>query len=378
MSSKYTKIHTLEKIKERHKYEDVFTWTPKYDTAFNPIEKDNHVWKDDILRSGVERFFLLKNDLMREILESFGEYGGEIDYGKNTKITFKSEIKDDKEDWNANFTEALIANFGGVALGGEFPLPPAIVEHLKRVNSAGNFPKNHIIHGNRKAQYEQAIYRVGEFVRQGFPEYTAIALAGQTYCEDNWVDHGLINKYEMSGKGASGTGGINAGEGIIGFTFAGTKKRIIDKAGFWGKPDMGSPSNFNSTYKFGISKLSIADQITLAIAFFQIAGKWGKSLLEIKDPKDDLTRSIVICASYHSKAGDNGWPGGSNPNAYVEATAKIAGGYKSQNSYEGFTPGIVMSYLLAAVIKAKNEGNMNWDAVTHKALSDIESVIGKI
>lgn len=384
--SKYTDVHTLDDIKSRHIKEDKTIWTPNYDKPASPIEKGNDVWNKDILRSGVERFFLLKNDIMREIMESFGEYTGEIDYNKNTKITFKSDIKDSNNkteiDWNTNFTEALIANFGSVALNGDFPLPPAIINYLKGLNSSGLISGNKILHGNAKARYEQAMFRVEELVKNGFPEYTALAIVGMTYTEDSWVDHGVINLAERAGGGVKGTGGAGAGESIIGITFIPTKIKVITKAGLWDRPGMGNPHNFVATYNFGISKLSMSDQIKCVIAYYQINGQWSKALLDIKNPNNDLLRTIVCCAAYRSKSGDSNWPGNvSDPNKYVYNTEHGRSGaaaYRNRHGYEGFSNGIIMAYLLATVIKAKKEGNMDWNKVTHKALSDIENIIGKI
>lgn len=382
MAGKYTKPHTLNDIKERHKEENNTVYKPRYDKPLHPVYKENETWKDDMLRSGVERYFLLKNEILREIMETYGEYTGEIDYGKNVKITFKSEIEDDKEDWNKDFTGALIANFGGVALGGDFPIPAAIINYLRSLNSAGKIAKSKILHGNAKARFEQAIFRVRELVKGGFPEYTALAITGMTWTEDGWSDVGLVNKQEQGGDGASGTGGINAGESVIGITFASTKIKVITKAGMWNRPDMGSPSNFAATYKFGISKLPMSDQIKCCIAYYQINGRWSHALLNIKNPNNDLLRTIVCCAAYRSKSGDSNWPGDtSDPNRYIECTENGragAGAYRAQNGYEGFSVGIIMAYLLAKVIKAKNEGNDNWNAVTRSAVKEIESQVGSL
>lgn len=382
MASKYTKQHTLNDIKERHKAENNTIYKTRYDKPLHPIYKENKTWKDDMLRSGVERYFLLKNELLREIMETYGEYTGEIDYGKNVKITFKSEIKDDKEDWNKDFTGALVANFGGVALCGDFPIPVPIINYLRNLNNAGKIAKNKILHGGAKARYEQAIFRVEELVKGGFPEYTALAITGMTWTEDGWSNIGVVNKQEQSGGGASGTGGVNAGESIIGITFASTKIKVITKAGMWGRPDMGSPSNFAATYNFGISKLPMSDQIKCCIAYYQINGKWSHALLNIKNPNNDLLRTIVCCAAYRSKSGDSNWPGEtSDPNKYIECTENGPAGavaYRSQNGYEGFSVGVIMAYLLAKVIKAKKDGNGDWNKVTHAALKEIESQIGSL
>lgn len=381
--SKYTKPHTLNDIKERHRREYRDKWVPKYDKVVNPIYKENNVWKKDLLRSGVERYFLLKNEILRQIMESYGEYMGEIDYDNNVKITYKSEIEGDEEDWNKDFTGALIKNFGSmVSLNGDFPLPGAIIAYLKSMNMQHKIDKNKILHGNAKAKFEQAMFRVSELIKGGFPEYTALAITGMTWGEDGWSDKGVINEHERSGAGSKGTGGVNAGESIIGITFAATKIRVITQAGMWDRPGMGSKSNFNSTYDFGISKLPMSDQIKCVIAFYQIGGKWSHALLNIKDPNNDLLRTIVVCAAYRSKSGDSNWPGdSSDPNAYINATEggkSGAGYYRNAVKWEGFTCGIIMAYLLAHVIKAKNQGESDWNKVTHTALSEIENLIGKL
>lgn len=382
MKSKYTILHTLDDIKKRHEKEYKNKWIPKYDKPSHPIYKKNDTWEKDMLRSGVERYFLLKNELLRLIMESYGEYMGEIDYDKNVKITYKSKIEGDEEDWNKDFTGAFIKNFGNIALNGDFPLPGAIIAYLKSMNVQHNIATNKILHGNSKSKFEQAIFRVSELIKCGFSEYTAIAITGMTWCEDGWSDVGTVNTYEQSGFGASGTGGVNAGESIIGITFAPTKIRVITQAGMWDRPGMGSPSNFNKTYNFGISKLPMSDQIKCVLAFYQIGGNWSHALLNIKNPNNDLLRTIVICAAYRSKSGDSNWPGNSSdPNAYINATEggrSGAAAYRNMNKYDGFTVGIIMSYLLAKVIKAKNNGEGDWNKVTHAALSEIETQIGKI
>lgn len=382
MKSKYTIPHTLDDIKKRHEKEYKNEWISKYDKPSHPIYKKNDVWEKDVLRSGVERYFLLKNELLRLIIESYGEYTGEIDYDKNVKITYKSEIEGDTEDWNKNFTNAFIKNFGNIALNGDFPLPGAIIAYLKSMNTQHNIVANKILHGNSKHKFEQAIFRVSEFIKCGFSEYTAIAITGMTWCEDGWSDVGTVNTYEQSGFGASHTGGVNAGESIIGITFAPTKIRVITQAGMWDRPGMGSPSNFNKTYNFGISKLPMSDQIKCVIAYYTIGGNWSHALLNIKEPNNDLLRTIVICAAYRSKSGDSNWPGNSSdPNTYINATEGGSSGaavYRRTNKYDGFTIGIIMSYLLAKVIKAKNNGEGDWNKVTHTALSEIEAQIGKI
>lgn len=253
MKSKYTSNHTLKDIQERHKKEDIESKVI-YNTFAKTTDKRNHVWDEDLLRSGVERFFLMKNDLMRMIMEDFGEYVDEIDYGKTAKITFKSEIEGDEADWNANFTEAFVQNFGTVALGGNFPLPAPIINYLKEANASGYIQRSRIGLGNLKSQYQVALERVREMVKQGFPEYTALAITGMTWTEDSWR-HNAINMAERNGNGTKGTGGANAGEGLIGFTFIPMKIKAITAANLWDRPGMGSPSNFAATYNFGISKL---------------------------------------------------------------------------------------------------------------------------
>lgn len=379
MANTYTKDQTLDDIKKRHKEEDKSKYAIVYKKADHNITEGNDVWNKDLLRSGVERYFLLKNEIMREIMESYGEYVGEIDYGKNCKITFKSDIKDDKEDWNADFTAAFLANFGGAALGGEFPLPAAIINYLKSLNANGMLRRDKVPMGNQKAKYEQAILRVEEFVKNGLPEYTALAITGMTYTEDSWASHGVVNEAERRGGGIKGTGGVNAGEGMIGITFAPMKKMCITKAGFWGKEGMGNPNNFAGTYNFGISKLDTADSIKIVIAYYQCNGKWSHALLTLQ-PTDELNQTIICCAAYRSKSSDTNYPGGSDPNQYVSHTEHGASGaaaYRNHTGYEGFSAGIITAYLLAKVIKAKNEGNSDWKKVTDDGMAELEGVIGK-
>ena len=61
---KITNDQTLEQIQEKFKEDDLKKYTPHYDKVSNPIYKSNNIWKKDMLRSGVERFFLLKNNLI--------------------------------------------------------------------------------------------------------------------------------------------------------------------------------------------------------------------------------------------------------------------------------------------------------------------------
>lgn len=379
MKSKYTANHTLNDIQERHANEESGRHAV-YNASAKPHYKQNHVWDNDVLRGGVERFFLLKNDLMRLIMEDFGEYAGEIDYGKTAKITFKSAIKGDKADWNNNFTEALIQNFGTVALGGNFPLPAPILNYLKSANMSGYIQRNRIGLGNLKSQYQVALERVREMVKQGFPEYTAIAITGMTWTEDSWR-HNAVNVAEANGKGAKGTGGANAGEGIIGFTFIPMKIKAITAANLWDRPGMGRPSNFAATYNFGISKLDTADQVRLMIGYAKCNGKWSHALLNIKEPNNDLLRTIICCAAYRFKSGDSNWPGDtSDPYRYINGVltgAASSTAYRRMNGYDGFSNCLIMAYLLAAVIKAENTGT-DWKAATETAIKEIESVIGPI
>ena len=189
MAYKYKDNYALDDIKEKHKKDDLTKYTPHYDNISNPIDKGNHVWDKDLLRSGVERFFLLKNDIIRQIMESYGEYVGDIDYDKNVKIRYKSEIKDDKEDWNANFTQAFINNFGSVALNGEFTIPAVITDYIKNVcipnyHTAWKYMCLAPQYVNR---FEEAQKRVEMCVKGGINEYVALATVGCMYNEDGWA-----------------------------------------------------------------------------------------------------------------------------------------------------------------------------------------------
>lgn len=366
-------------IQARHKQDDAEKWAPKYEKPKNPIYRNNNIWEKDMLRSGVERYFMLRNELMREIMEAYGEYTGEIDYGKTCKITFKSAIEGDDADWNSDFTGAFVKNFGGMALSGDFQLPSPIVAYLKQINAAGGIPASKIGHGSMKAQYSEAMRRVRAFTMLGLPEYTALAITGMTFTEDTWRASGAVNAQERAGGGQRGTGGVNAGEGMIGLTYAAMKIRCITKAGMWGKPGMGSPSNFSTTYDFGISKLECEDMARIVMAYASLSGKWGGALLGVKNPVSETDRTVICCAAYKFKAGDSGWPGDSaRPTDYIAAADRSASIYRRHNGYEGFTNGIIMAYLLAAVIRADKEGNGDWNAVTRAALSEIEASIGKL
>lgn len=370
---------TLQDIQARHSSDDANKWAAEYDKPKNPIYKNNKIWDNDLLRSGIERYFLLKNELMREIMESYGEYVGETDYGKNVKIRFKSAIEGDDADWNADFTGAFIKNFGGMALSGDFPIPAPVISYMKQVNAAVGIPASKIGHGDMKAQYTEAMRRVRAFTALGLPEYTALALAGITFTEDTWRPSGAVNMQERSGGGQRGTGGVNAGEGMIGLTYAAMKIRCITKAGMWGKPGMGSPSNFAATYNFGISKLGCEDMARVVLAYASLSGKWGAALLGIKNPVSETDRTVICCAAYKFKAGDSGWPGDSaRPADYISAADRSASVYRRHNGYEGFTNGVIMAYLLAAVIRADKSGDADWGKVTRAALAEIEAQIGKL
>lgn len=378
----YTNNQTLEQIQKKFKQDDWNIYTPKYDKPINPIHKGNTVWNHDMLRSGVEMFFLLKNNLMRQIMESYGEYVGDIDYGKNVKITYKSEIKDDKEDWNANFTQALINNFGSVALNGEFPLPAPIIAYLKDRNAIGvvknaNIPSNNI----SITQWQQAIYRVESLVKAGICEYAALAITGCSFTEDSWSPKGLVNRSEASGKGSGFAAGNAAGEGPIGITGIEMKKKIIDRLGFWNEPDMGNKSNFKATYNFGISKLPMDKLIACVIEYYKLNGAWSRLLLNTKSCNDERTQTAICCAAYRSKAGDSNFPGNNASAAdFIRCTHNGGAGaswYESHHKYNGFACGIITAYILAKVIKTKNQGELNnVKNIALQAKHDIEQVIG--
>lgn len=381
---KYTNNQTLEDIKAHHKKDDLEKYTPKYDKPVHPIDKTNSIWHGDMLRSGVERFFLLKNDLMRQIMETYGEYVGDIDYGKNVKITYKSEIKDDKEDWNANFTQAFIRNFGSVALAGEFTIPGPLINYIKDRNAAG-FVKNSNIPSNNisKAQWEQAIYRVESFVKHGICEYAAMAITGMSFTEDSWASIGVVNETEKKRTGSGFASGVGAGEGIVGITGKPMKMKIIDKLGLWGYPGMGSKSNFEGTYNFGISKLPMDKIIECVMTYYHLCSHWSHVLLNVKECKDERTQVIVGCAAYRSKSGDSNWPG---DNASIEkfiANTHHGGAgavcYENTNHYNGFAMGLITAYILGKVIKAKNNGEFNnVSAIALKAKQEVEQLVGPI
>lgn len=379
-----TADHTLDDIKKRWKDEDITRWTVNYDKPKNPISKDNHTWEKDKVRSGVERFFLLKQDIMRQIIESYGEYMGEIDYDK-PKITYKSEIKDDKEDWNKDFTKALIANCY-TALNGEFTIPSALITFLRTRNAEGYIKKANMpftVYSVKQRQWEHAIARVRGYVQSGINEYVAMARVGQEWSEDGWLDR-AINETERGGGGAKGTSGKNAGEGRIGVTTLTTKYTVIKMAGLQDRPDMGVFTNFSTfcaTYNFGISKLNDADWGTLLVAYCKFQGAWGKCLLNLKTVKTDLDMVKANCASYAFKAGGGNcpWPGNTTDQwAYINNTAHGANIYAHHNHRDGFSEGIIVAYVLGKIIKGENEGNKNIQSIVDGAVKEVESLVGKL
>lgn len=378
-----TADHTVDDIEKRWAKEDKEVWTPKYDNLKNPITKENQVWEKDKIRAHVERFFLLKQNIMREILESYGEYVGEIDYNK-PKITYKSKIKDDKEDWNKNFGLALINNCYA-ALNGEFTIPASIIEYLKKRNNDGFIKKSKMpLTSYSKNKWSEAINRVREYVNAGFNEYVAMARVGQEWSEDSWNTGSTINTYERDGNGAKGTAGIGCGESRIGITFVTTKYAVIKMAHLEDRPNMGNCSSlasFKSTYNYGISQLRGADLNAALIAYCNFCGAWGKCLINLKTVKTELDMVIAICASYAFKAGAGNCPYPKNSNNvwdYINNTARGANIYAKQNKHEGFSAGIIVSYILGKVIKGEMNGDKNVQSIVDGAVKEVECLIGKL
>lgn len=337
---KITNDQTLEQIQEKFKEDDLKKYTPHYDKVSNPIHKSNDIWKKDMLRSGVERFFLLKNNLMRQIMETYGEYVGDIDYDKNVKITYKSEIKDDKEDWNANFTQAFINNFGSVALSGEFTIPPVIVNYIKN----RCIPDFHVSWAKTCLapqyinRFEEAVKRVEMCVKGGINEYVAMATVGCMYNEDNWAPKSSGICYD-------------GGESMIGLTALDMKIRIVKRCGLLGYPGM-------VPYNFGISKLPNELQFKCCYDFWEHesggCGKFiinsGKNGMDFKTNQANMTAACV--AAYVSKAGIKGW----TPNNILGGLDERCRAYFNKNKYEGFSTGMFMAYALGKYIKAKSNG----------------------
>lgn len=339
MTYKYKDNYTLDDIKEKHKKDYLTKYTPHYDNISNPIDKGNHVWDKDLLRSGVERFFLLKNDIIRQIMESYGEYVGDIDYDKNVKIRYKSEIKDDKEDWNANFTQAFINNFGSVALNGEFTIPAVITDYIKNVcipnyHTAWKYMCLAPQYVNR---FEEAQKRVEMCVKGGINEYVALATVGCMYNEDGW---------------AAKSSGIcyDGGESMIGLTSLDMKLRVIRRCNLLGYPGM-------SPYNYGISKLPNELQFKCCYDYWEHeCGASGKFIINSGKPgmdfKNPVNQMIACIAAYVSKAGMAGWKPG-NWMAGLDSRCKA---YFNLNKYEGFSHGMLMAYALGKYIKGKNSG----------------------
>lgn len=351
---KITNDQTLEQIQNKFKQDDLNKYTPHYDKTLHPIHKSNNVWDHDMLRSGVERFFLLKNDLIRQIMESYGEYVGDIDYGKNVKITYKSEIKDDKEDWNANFTQAFIRNFGSMALTGEFTIPTIIVDYIKN----RCIPDFHVSWAKTCLapqyinRFEEAVKRVEMCVKGGINEYVAMATVGCMYNEDGW---------------AAKSSGIcyDGGESMIGLTNRDMKIRIVKRLGLLGYPSM-------VPYNYGISKLSNELQFKCCYDFWEHeCGGAGRFIIESGkgnfDFKNNQTNMVAACvAAYVSKAGYADW----KPNDLIGGLDRRCKAYFNHNKYEGFSTGMFMSYALGKYIKAKMDGNDPKEAIM-KAKKDI-------
>ena len=376
-----TADHTLDDIKKRWKDEDITRWTVNYDKPKNPISKDNHIWEKDKVRSGVERFFLLKQDIMRQIIESYGEYMGEIDYDK-PKITYKSKIKDDKEDWNKDFAKALIANCY-TALNGEFTIPPSLIAYLRERNAAGFIKKSKLpltAYSVKVGQWPKAVARVREYVEDGFNEYVAMARVGQEWSEDSWANS-VINTHERDGHGNPGTDGIGCGEGRIGITFRKNKYRCIKAAHLENRPNMGNCSSFESwcaTYNYGIHLLNSADMRVITAVFCNMSPS-GQVLLNLKTVKTELEMVMANCAAYVFKATPGlKWSQSTNPVDYINLARRAANMYVHTNGHEGFSGGIIVAYVLGKIIKGENEGNKNIQSIVDSAVKEIEGLIGEL
>lgn len=356
-----TADHTVDDIEKRWAKEDKEVWTPKYDKPKNPITKENQVWEKDKIRAHVERFFLLKQNIMREILESYGEYVGEIDYNK-PKITYKSTIKDDKEDWNKNFSLALINNCYA-ALNGEFIIPAPIVSFIKSVCIPSfKVTWNRTPLTASESKFIEAEARVRALVQYGMTEYCALAIAGCMWNEDSW---------------AAKSSGIcyDGGESMIGLTSLDMKLRVVKRLGLMGYPSM-------NPYNYGISKLPNDLQLKCCIDYFEHeSGSTGRWLVhEGKDPSKvkDVNWQTVTCGSaYLSKAGQGTLVKQMQTEYILAGLKSRAGAYFNLNKYEGFSHGMFAAYMLAKYIKGKSEGKP-LKTVLQQAKTEIEGVFGSI
>ena len=355
-----TADHTLEDIKKRWKDEDMSRWTPNYDKPKNPIYKDNHIWEKDKVRSGIERFFLLKQDIMRQIIESYGEYMGEIDYDK-PKITYKSKIKDDKEDWNKDFTKALIANCY-TALNGEFTIPAPIVSFIKTVC----IPSFKVLWTKTpltapESKWMEAENRVRALVQWGITDYCALAIVGCMWNEDGWAvkSNGIC---------------YDGGESMIGLTDLNMKLRVVKRLNLTSYPGM-------NPYNYGISKLPNNLQLLCCIDFFEhessTTGKWltkeGKDVSKVKDPG---WQTITCGSAYLAKAGQ-GKLGALTPQSVIAGLCRRCRAYFNLNKYEGFSHGMFAAYMLANYIKGKSEGKSLKDTLM-KSKHDLVGVFGDL
>ena len=318
---------------------------------------------NDILKLKVEDFFLLKNDIMRQVFEAVSaeeldpvQYDDPKAGGPNPVIRFKSLIEGDKENWNEDFTGALIKNFGN-ALSGGFVIPRAIIDFINNIC----IPQYNVnwkytcITMPSESKYAEAIRRVESFVRFGIPEYLAIALVGCMWNEDNWLPKSTAVCYD-------------GGESFIGLTNRDMKIRIVTRLGLLNRPDM-------QPYNLGISKLSNDEQMKCVMDYYaHESGACGKWIINCKsDFRSDDDRILACVAAYVSKAGPGDWRPQSI-NSLLGGLKRRTDAYARLNSYEGFSHGMFMSFALGQVIKMSRSGAGDLKSVMKAVKADLERI----
>ena len=127
---------TLLDIKRRHIKENQTIYSGAYAiknaSVQTSITSSVPLWDSQPARGEVERLIYVKNDILRQMMDWVGgDWVGEVDYGKNTLITYdaREELKQ-KTDWNENFDQALADNFGMQLCTGDLPISIQMANYI--------------------------------------------------------------------------------------------------------------------------------------------------------------------------------------------------------------------------------------------------------
>ena len=127
---------TLLTIKRRHIKENQTIYSGSYAIKNKPVQTSITasvpLWESQPARGEVERLIYVKNDILRQMMDWVGgDWVGEVDYGKNTIITYgANEDLKQKTDWNENFDQAIADNFGMQLCTGDLPISIQMANYI--------------------------------------------------------------------------------------------------------------------------------------------------------------------------------------------------------------------------------------------------------